>query len=167
MNSFVLTAKMILYLLEGRNENASPPYEYKYILLWNDCSRPLTDPQTWAKRNQRMFTCCSRCSWKDWGPPVNGWSDCPPGSPCCSCYWPPRRWWLLHLCVWESHIHESDSQENLQQVEKGQKPKLPLKHWIHFRRSSLWPPTSNILSDDNRKNYRQWVETMIWSTAIK
>lgn len=22
---------------------------------------------------------------------------------------------------------------------------LPLKHWIHFRRSSRWPPTSNIL----------------------
>lgn len=70
-----------------------PPHDkYKYILLWNNCSRPLTDAQTWAKKNQRVFTCCSRCSWKDWGPPVNGWSDCPPGSPCCSCYWPPRRW---------------------------------------------------------------------------
>lgn len=168
MNTFVqsvlLTARKIHNCLkDAMKMHQSPPrYEYKHILLWNNCSRPLTDPQTWAKKNQRAFTCCSRCSWKDWGPPVNGWSDCPPGSPCCSCYWPPRRWWLLHLCVCESHIHESDSQGNLQQVEQArarrQKPKLPLKHWIHFRRSSLWPPTSNILSDDNTKYYRQWVK---------
>lgn len=28
---------------------------------------------------------------------------------------------------------------------RGNKHHLPLKHWIHFLRSSLWPPTSNIL----------------------
>ena len=33
--------------------------------------------------------------------------------------------------------------------------RLPLKHWIHFRRSSLCPPTSNILSGSERVSSAQ------------
>lgn len=32
---------------------------------------------------------------------------------------------------------------------------LPLKHWIHFRRSSRWPPTSNILGQ-RKSNTEHW-----------
>lgn len=113
-------------------------------------------------------TCCSRCSWKGWGPPVNGWSDCPPGSPCCSCYWPPRRWWLLHLCGQEPQIRHS--REHLNQVEKARarrhKAQIPLKHWIHFLRSSLWPPTSNILSDNNTKRYNTVVSAITFPNGV-
>lgn len=67
-----------------------------YLLLWTDTSRHAGQTQ-----HEFLSTCCSRCSWRGWGPPVNGWSDCPLWSPCCSCYWPPRRWWPLHLRMGE------------------------------------------------------------------
>lgn len=105
-----------------------------------------SDTQSWA-----ALTCCSRCSWTGWGLPEVGWSDCLPWSPCYSCCSLPQRWWLSHLHYKDQPFkHLAKTHQNLSfcywcHCRSLQTDNLPLKHWIHFRRSSRWPPTSNIL----------------------
>ena len=41
------------------------------------------------------------------------------------------------------------------------KSSLPLKHCIHFLRSSRWPPTSNILREKSKTNNVSW--QLIWT----
>lgn len=103
------------------------------------------------------LTCCSKCSWKGWGLPVVCLSDCLLWLPCCSCCSPPQRWWPSRLRHTKTAENKKGSVFSYTKVDPKwklcsnslklqQKSKIqPLKHWIHFRRSSLWPPTSNIL----------------------
>ncbi len=40
---------------------------------------------------------------------------------------------------------------------------LPLKHWIHFLLSSLWPPTSNILKEKKNTSCRMRNVSLLWT----
>lgn len=46
---------------------------------------------------------------------------------------------------------------------KREHRKSPLKHWIHFLLSSLWPPTSNMLWKDDRRQLLGCKEAMCTS----
>lgn len=60
------------------------------------------------------------------------------------------RWYHSKLFKHSSRNECENSSHILERTQKS-----PLKHWIHFLLSSLWPPTSNMLWKNNRT-------TIIW-----